>query len=433
MDVNDMRRLLAALADQMGAQALVIDGLETVAGGAEPGALDAASAAFDDLRAQFKATEIKVERAEAVEAAQARTALARNTPAPLVSARAVDPNDKGMVFGIIAAGLMATRGDSRAAIDHLQAEGYGAVSAIMSTGSNAAGGFAMPAPVVEEVIALLRPLNPVRRAGARVINMPAGELRNARMATGASASYGVDVAATPASAAQLGEVSQAFKKLTALQGIGNSLLRYSIAALGGALRDDLVAEAARVEGIAFLRGSGTGGTPKGLTNWAIAAHIQESVALGAGGVNVEPALRRAIGKVTQANIPLVNPAWFMRSDVKAFLASLRDSVGHKVYPTIDDSNTLHGHKIEPANALPDNIGADGDASEIIFADMNEIIIGDALTIQLELTREGSYVDSEGATISATQRDLTIFRMICEHDLAPAHDEGIAVIQGRGWL
>ena len=60
------------------------------------------------------------------------------------------------------------------------------------------------------------------------------------------------------------------------------------------------------------------------------------------------------------------------------------------------------------------------------------MILDSMQLELAVSREGSYVDSNGSTISAFQNDQTLIRAITEHDFQVRHDQSVAIIQGVKW-
>ncbi|NRB17719.1 MAG: phage major capsid protein [Rhodobacteraceae bacterium] len=87
--------------------------------------------------------------------------------------------------------------------------------------------------------------------------------------------------------------------------------------------------------------------------------------------------------------------------------------------------------METTSQVPNNLGT-GNDTEITFADFSEIMIGDDQDIRIASSSEASFVDTNGDTVSAFQRDLTLMRAVSRHDLAPAHDEAISVITGTSW-
>lgn len=117
---------------------------------------------------------------------------------------------------------------------------------------------------------------------------------------------------------------------------------------------------------------------------------------------------------------------------KNWLANLRDAAGHKVFPSIELSGELLGYSIKTTSQLPNNLGVGGNETEIVFADWNEIVIGESQKITIASSTEAAFVNASGDTISAFQNDLTLMRAVAEHDIAPLHDEAIAGFNGAGW-
>ncbi|OIQ32311.1 MAG: phage capsid protein [Alphaproteobacteria bacterium MedPE-SWcel] len=434
MDINDLRRMLKAAADAMGDKAKAIEDLES-ASDVDAEALAAAVAAFETAEGDFKALQLRVSRAEAVERAKAATATsevdATGSAAPQAApALPKDPEHEGIEVGFMAHALINARGDRDRAAARLDQDGHSGISAALSGASESAGGVTLPRPQAQQVIGLLRPRVTVRASGARLHDMPAGELRNARQATPASAAYGAENAAMVESEPTFDKVEEKFRKLTSLVPVGNSLLRHSTASIAMMVRDSIILEMGLKNDLAFLRFDGTGNLPKGLRQWVLAANWQAAV--GSDPAVVEAAIRRIKSRVEDANVAMVSPGWIMRASAKNFLASLRWANGFKVFPSIDDSGTLHGYPIRTTSQIPDNLGVGGDETEIYFADFAEIMIGDAMQITFGSSSEASYVNQAGDTVSAFQRDLTLMRAIAEHDMAPMHDEAIAGLNGVGW-
>ncbi|MCG7626170.1 phage major capsid protein, partial [Epibacterium sp. Ofav1-8] len=405
MDINDLRRMLQAAAETMDTCSQAIEDVEGAEGSTDE-ALAEAVATFEAAEADFKKIQARVKRAEAVEAAKAATAsseleISAITPPHAAPATPKDPEHEGIEVGFMAHALINARGDRDRAAARLEQEGHSAISAALSGASESAGGVTLPRPQAQQVIALLRPRVTVRASGARIHDMPAGELRNARQATPASAAYGAENAAMIESEPTFDKVEEKFRKLTSLVPVGNSLLRHSSASIALLVRDSILQEMGLKNDLAFLRFDGTGNLPKGLRQWALADHWQDAVA-GTDPAVVEAAIRRIKSKVEDANVAMVSPGWIMRASAKNFLASLRWANGFKVFPSIDDSNTLHGYPIRTTSQIPDNLGAGGDETEIYFADFAEIMIGDAMQITFGSSTEAAYVNQSGDTVSAFQ-------------------------------
>ena len=435
-DVNDLRRKRKEAATAMRAAAEGLSALEAKEGASDE-ELGQATAAFDAAQAAFDAANRSVLRAEAVEAATAAAAKgdedvqgASAAGGDTVPARAADPAHKGVAAGLMVAALANAKGDRDRAATALESAGHSGISAALSGATESAGGVTIPRPTAAEFIELLRPLTTVRASGARVIPMPAGELRHARQATSSTASYAAENAPIIESEPSFDNVDQSFKKLTALVPVGNSLLRHSGIAMGQLVRDDMLREMSLKEDLAFLRYDGTGSAPKGLRHW--------STTWNAGPVandaaTVEAALRAMVSRVEDANVAMRSPGWIMRAGTKNFLASLREGAGgFYIFPSIRDAGTLLGFPIRTTSQIPDNLGVGADECEVYFADFDEVMIGDSMSITVSTSGEATFVDAGGNVVSAFQRDLTLMRTISEHDLAPRHDEAITGLNGKGW-
>ncbi|TMV83231.1 phage major capsid protein [Thioclava sp. BHET1] len=440
-NLDDLRRARKAAADKMqscAANIATLEGAET----ADDAAIATAQTAFDAAKAEFDGLDQKVKRGEAVEAAQASAAQPADQTqqpggAPVQTGQAAlpkNPAHKAIEVGMLVHAIARTGGDRQAAANLLEKDGYGGVSAILNGTTGSTGGITIPEAQSSELIELLRPMVVVRASGARSVPMPAGELRHARMSGSASASYGAETSNIVESEPSFDNVDQKFKKLTSLVPVSNSLLRYSSIAMMQEVRNDVLKVMALREDLAFLRGDGTAGTPTGLRNWAPAANWLASIAKDAA--SVEAALRKVVSLVEDANVAMLRPGWIMRASTRNFLASLRNANGYFVFPGLSGANgsgyTLLGFPVRTTSQVPDNLGTNGDETEVTFADFSEVMIGDSMQISIDVSPDATFVDQSGNVVSAFQKDLTLVRAISEHDLAPEHDAAIAGLNGVGW-
>lgn len=432
-DVNDHRRDRKAAATTLQTCATALATLEESGKAADAPEMIEAIAAFDAAQVAFETADKAVKRAETVEAANAAAAQSEidTPPAPSSTpAVAKNPEDKGLGFAFMVHALANSKGDKDRAVARLDKDGHSGMSAALSGASDSAGGVTIPQAQAAEVIELLRPRVTVINSGARIIDMPAGEVRNARQATSATANYGAENHVTEESEPTFDKVDQNFKTLRTLVPVGNALLRHSGTNVMQLVRDDMLDVMGLRKDLAFLRGDGTGDTPKGLGGWVLAGHTQSAVAKTAAAV--EQALRLMVSKVQDSNVAMIACGWIMRASTRNFLASLRDANGNYVFPSIDQNNTLLGYPIKTTSQLPDNLGVGGDETEVFFADFNDCMVGDSMKLVISSSTEAAYVDTSGDTVSAYQNDLTLMRAIEEHDFAPRHDVAISKLTGAGW-
>lgn len=433
-DINDLRRERKAAADQMQDAVAALEELETAGTAEDAEEYVAAQQAFADAEAAFKQADAAVKRREGAEAASAAAASGGDATGGQQSAQpatAKSEADLGVGAGLIVHAMAAGRGDVDKAVARLERDGHSGLSAALSGATDSAGGVIIPRAQSSELIQLLRARAVVRQAGARTSPMPAGELRTARQSASATASYEGENAPMVESEPEFDAVQKSFKKLTSLVPVGNSLLLHAGAFVGQTVRDDMLAVMRLKEDISFVRADGSGNQPKGLRHWVLAPNWTAGVAATAAAA--EAAVRRCVSQVEDSDVPMSKPGWIMRASAKNWMASLRNpDTGFLVFPSIDRDGTLMGYPIHVTSQIPDNLGVGGNETEITFADFDEIVIGDSMTIRIDASREAAFVDVNGDTISAFQRDLTLMRAIAEHDMAPMHDEAISGFNAVGW-
>lgn len=312
-------------------------------------------------------------------------------------------------------------------------ENHPVVKALLA-GVGPSGGFLVPPDYVAEIIEILRPMTVVRQAGPRIIGMPRGTLTLPRQSQAATATYGSEVAAIPATEQRLDAIVASYKKLTALVPVSNDLLRYSDPSADAMVRDDLAEVLARREDLAFLRGDGTAGAPRGFRSFVLAAAIiLSNTTFTQATVNSE--IAGAMTRLRQGNVPQRKPYWFMAPRTEMYLYSLLNTQGQYVYRDEMDGGKLMGIPYLTTTQIPVNLD-DGaghtDCSEIYLVEMTQALLLDSMTLEIAVSREATYLDSTGTAVNAFQQDQTVVRAIAEHDFQMRHPEAIAVISNVRW-
>ncbi|RFB73828.1 MULTISPECIES: phage major capsid protein [unclassified Herbaspirillum] len=384
---------------------------------------------FGALSAEFEALTDKINRLQASERMSA--AVATPVQSPLYAQpKAADKRKPGESLGIMVRSLISSKGDVRAAANFAETECQAPdIAAALNTTTNTAGGFIIPPGYVPEVIELLRPNSVIRSLGARTMPMPAGTLSMAKIASGSNASYvgeGVDI---PKSEPTFGNLNLSKKKLVAMVPVSNDLVRFSSPSANEIVRDDIVQGLGTREDQAFIRDDGTGNTPKGLRALAIAANVIPANAV----INAQN-VKNDAGKLELAlmgkNVKMIKPGWVFSPRTLVFLTNLLDGNGNHVFPEIATGN-WRGKPYKTTTSVPDNLGDNGDESEIYLTDFNDAIIGEATGLIIDVSGEASYVEN-GTLVSAFSRDQTVVRAITEHDFGLRHDPSTAVLTGVKW-
>lgn len=368
--------------------------------------------------------------------------------------------EKSLVIGGAMKMLGRAGGTVRIAREEAQAI-YGEshpVTRALATSAGATGGFIVPPDYMNEIIDLLRPLAVVRGAGPRVIPMPRGTMTLPGQASAATASYGAEGSKINSSNQTLKQIVASYKKLTALVPVSNDMMRYADPAVDAFVRDDLVKVLALREDLAFLLGDGTQDTPRGFLSFAGGYAVASGGVAGtfltsanstasSGGnfvtststytlATVAAELGAAINALDTANVPDIKRCWFMHPRSFNYLYNVQNSLGVYVYRDELSKGTLLGYPFKKTTQIGTNYyNADGsktDCSFVFLVEMDEDMILDSMNLELAVSREGTYVDAGGNTISAFQYDQTLIRAIAEHDHQIRHDASVAVIQFVRW-
>ena len=397
-------------------------------------------AQFEQLSSQFNELTDKLKRAEAAERMAAANAVpvdesaqGLNGPPSGISGPFTAKPVAGANMAQMVRVLAAARGDQHAAAKMATDSGYNPeIAMALSTVTPGAGGVLVPQRFSSEVIELLRPKSVVRSLGAVSLPLQNGNLTVPRIKGGAVVGYIGTEEDMPATDMQFDDLKLSSKKLAALVPISNDLLAYSGTnpSVDRLVVNDLVSSVATAEDLSFLRGAGTGNLPKGLRFWAPSFNVFPAPA-EITLQSVELALSALILRLENANSNMTAPGFVMAPRTKRWLSALRDGNGNKAYPELDQ-NMLKGFPVGSTTQVPINLGADGDASEIHFADFADCFIGEDDAMVIDFSKEATYKDSNGNVISAFQRDQTLVRVIAKHDFGPRHIESVAVMTGVKW-
>lgn len=353
--------------------------------------------------------------------------------------------EPGSAFARYIRAMMACRGNYGAAISLLEKWGDKDIAETMTkamvAGTPTAGGFLVPQQYGADVIELLRPQSVLRRLGMTSVPMSSGTLALTKITAGASGYYVGESSNITPSQLTTGQILLTFKKLAALVPISNDLLRYSSPGADAIVRDDTVRAIAQTENSNFLRGQGTAG-PKGLRYWAggapTGAFPQGGLIRAAGSTalaTVVSDLGKCIQWLMQNDVPFTRPAWIISPRGYVYLSTVQTSSGSGVFVFRPEMLTgrLWGYPFAVSTGIPVNLTDAGvnNESEVYFADMADVVLGESMNISVDASSEAAYYDGS-AVVAAFSRDETVVRVIEEHDLAVRRQESLAVLYGVTW-
>ena len=279
------------------------------------------------------------------------------------------------------------------------------------------GGFTVPIAFSPDYIKALYANTILEKLGVRKVPMPNGNLSIPKMTAKASAYWIGEAEKITSSQAQFGEVNLKAKKLASLTPISNDLLRYNAVGIDGWIADDLMRNAKVELDDAFLNGTGTAHTPLGLKNvpgvqtWTPAS----GTALGLKTPN------GMLAKLKQANIPMENVKWLLNPMGEAWLEDLAFSSGPFAFPSLDEGK-LKGYEVIESATVGYNESGSPITADFWVGDWSQFLWGVGYDISVEMSREGTFADGNGNQISAFQNDLTLVRLITEHDFGVKHPE-----------
>ena len=278
------------------------------------------------------------------------------------------------------------------------------------------GGFTVPLAFSSDYIKALYANTILEKLGVRKVPMPNGNLSIPKMTASAGAYWIGEAEQITKSEAKFGEVNLKAKKLAALSPISNDLLRYNAVGIDGWIADDLMDKAKIALDDAFLNGTGTSHTPLGLKN---TTGVQTWTPSSGSAVSVKTPTGM-LAKLKQANIPMQNVKWLLNPIGESWLEDLAFSSGPFAFPSLDNGKLKGYDVIESATVGYDGSGTP--TADFWVGDWAQFLWGVGYDISVEMSREGTFSDGNGNQISAFERDLTLVRLITEHDFACRHPE-----------
>jgi HK97 family phage major capsid protein len=292
------------------------------------------------------------------------------------------------------------------------------------SGIGASGGFLVPDVLYPTMIELLRNRAVVRRLGAVRVEMPAGNVRMTRLQGGATASYAGEAAATNASQETFGALNFSARKAISIVPVSNDLLKFASPRADEFVVNDMIEQLAVTEDQAFIRGAGTQFTPRGMRSWAAAANILTSA--GTGLNNFVADLTAIESALENNNVRMLSPALILNPRSKNAIKLLQSTTGSFVFRDEMKDGTLNGYPYGYTNGVPNNLGT-GAQTEWYLVDMADAIIADVPGLDIEMSRDAAYVDASGVMRAAFSEDVTVIKVVAQHDFGMRHDVSVAVM------
>jgi HK97 family phage major capsid protein/HK97 family phage prohead protease len=264
-------------------------------------------------------------------------------------------------------GNFLRRGVERISADEVKA---------LTVANDASAGFLAPQEFGNELIKLLTEFSPIR-SYAKVIMISAPSITYPRRVTGTAATWSTEIGNRTASGMTFEQVTMTPHELATFTDMSNALLEDNAYNLEGELLGDFAESFARAEGLAFVKGTGTGQPFGIMTNTGI-AELKTGVAANFPTANPADVLIKMFHKI--ATTYAQSAVWMMNRNTLGFIREWKDGNGR--YLVLDPISTGAPTTLlgRPIVEMPDMDDIGAGACPILFGDMQGYRIIDRVNL-----------------------------------------------------
>lgn len=430
----NLAQLRAALAEKIKGLPALRD--KALADGATQEDTDALKAAMDEV----KALEAKIATAVEVDEAIKRAAVPVDETEGNGGQRTAAQPKKDLTpvqkFGMAVTSIIAAHHSRSTPQAELEKHGFGQMAKELVSTTPSDGGYAVPTPLANEIIEILREDSAFLAGGPRKIGLPNGNLTIPAGDTGVTGGYGAEATDIGVEQQTFRDVVLQAKRLSVIVPASNELLAWSIGGMESFIQDDMRGALGELMDLNLLRGTGTANTPTGITKIAGVPSFAAINSLSTLIDNIEASLARAETEMRNRKVMGRRAAWVMAPRTRIFLSGLRDGNGNRVYPEIQFGPDAGGPRLRNKPVLettmwPINLGTGGDESDISLIDFSHVLFGEASGLSFKVSEDASYKVGNDMH-SAFQRNVTLVRAIMHHDADIRHAGAVVNITGVDW-
>ena len=236
----------------------------------------------------------------------------------------------------------------------------------LTVSTDANGGYLAPEEFGSELIKLLNEYSPIR-SYARVVNISAPEIKYPRRVSGTAATWVAETEDRTESGMTFEQVTLTPFELATFTDVSNQLLEDNAYGLEGELLADYAESFGKTEGVAFVKGTGTG-QPRGIMTATGIKEVKTGVAAAFPSTNPADVI---IGMYHQiATSHAQNGAWLMNRNTLSVIRQWKDGTGR--YLVLDPITaggvlTLLGR---PIVEMPDMDDIGAGKFPILFGDLS---------------------------------------------------------------
>lgn len=289
-----------------------------------------------------------------------------------------------------------------------------AVEKELSSQTPSAGGYLVPESLSNEIIELLYDTTPVFKLGISEVQMPFGNLNFARLASGSTAAYTGENTAPNATEPSFGELQLNSKKLIAIVGISNDLIKSSSMSAVSIIRNDAVKAMGVKQSYAIVQGNPAAGSnmPRGIKYDPDI--ISGALTVGALVTSDTPAA--FIQKLYQNKVDFAGRklGWLFNSTIWQQFYNLKTTTGAYHFRSEMDMGRLMNFPFEVDTQIAN--GASGhNVTDIFFGDWAEVLLARQGNMGIDFSTEAAYNNASGTVVAAYSKDQTVMRVIDLHD------------------
>jgi len=283
------------------------------------------------------------------------------------------------------------------------------------------GGFLIPEEYSEEFIEYLYNLTIVKAMGAKIVPMPKGQLNVNKLIGTTLAQYVAEGGAADFSDIQIGRIRLVSKKLMSLSAMTNDLIRTNSYAADIVLRDTMVEVMAQAMDTALLYGTGGENEPLGIYN---SEGITKDLATYATALPTRARLVTMMATLGKANINIGDTSigWCISWDAWSALANEVVTDAGYVNRELTENGTLLGKKVMVSN----QVRTSASTTDIFLGKWNDVWVGEEFNVELDISTEATFTDTDGKTVSAFTSDFTLFKTTMKHDIKLARGVSMVV-------
>lgn len=312
----------------------------------------------------------------------------------------------------------------------------------LQSGDYGSGGALLPDPVSDDIIAFLHGQTTFRDLDPTIVTLENGSLTFPRIDQAVSVSWRGESTTTNATTPGTGEVKLDERFLQVISIVTEEMRRHASTDVMQILRDHIRKEAGAEEDRALLRGTGANSEPEGLRN--LVASGNQDIDREQGGT--ESTVDEIVGDLMQLQNSVYGSSGEVQMDSPAYVLQARTSFGLQSLTNSNDNLTfladmlsrgeLFGADVGVTTQLPENLDVDSsgstDHTELYFAEMSEVIIGEGTNMDIAVSPHATVTDGSGSRYDAFANNAQVVRLSHGMDLAIQHDQAAANLKNVDW-